>query len=227
MRSASFLNRLKAHALYKLKLALILGVSLKLGYFGVQYAPLLPARRLELGIIDLWVDFDTAWTWAYMTLYPTVIFLPWLVESREALRRFAFGFLSLSAVAIAIFAVFPVACPRPAGDSDALWLYQVLVSIDDVRNAFPSLHCALALYTALFTGRALAPTLGASARAACTAASWIWVALILYSTLATKQHYFVDVLGGLVLGALGHWWAWRRPPLAWLRHAASPGRTIL
>ena len=37
----------------------------------------------------------------------------------------------------------------------------------------------------------------------------MWVALILYATLATKEHYAADIVTGIALALLADWWAWR------------------
>ena len=94
-------------------------------------------------------------------------------------------------------------CPRPEGETSNQF-YQWFVSVDGTRNAFPSLHCALTLYHLLFVGRVLSPGLSLPSRALLTATAALWTAAICYSTLATRQHYFVDIPAGLVLAGFAH-----------------------
>ena len=69
---------------------------------------------------------------------------------------------------------------------------------------------AFAVFTAVWFARILRE-LGASRLI--LAVNWLWCAGILYSTIATRQHVFLDVLAGAGLGlvvAVGHLWLLRR-----------------
>ena len=82
--------------------------------------------------------------------------------------------------------VWPTTIPRPAARNpafEALWLFDV------PTNCFPSLHVALATIAAFFWPRQ---------RRMAT----IWAAGIALSTLTTKQHYAIDVVGGLIVSAV-------------------------
>jgi membrane-associated phospholipid phosphatase len=74
-----------------------------------------------------------------------------------------------------------------------------LKSIDAGGNAFPSLHVATAIFSAMWLHDVLRRF---------RAPNWVlvinslWCAGIVYSTLATRQHVIIDVIGGLVLGAV-------------------------
>jgi membrane-associated phospholipid phosphatase len=129
---------------------------------------------------------------------------PWLIISRGELRRYAFGFALLSAVSFILFALFPVASPRPPHLESTTFLI-FITRVDGPLNAFPSLHAGcliynLALVRHLF-GRQLSPWVGI--------ALFIWAGLILFATLATKQHYALDLLAGGLLGWAADQIAWR------------------
>ena len=134
--------------------------------------------------------------------------VPWLSTRRDDLRRYARGFVLLAAAGFVCFLLYPVDGPRPA-DAPRTGMWALLLSYDTPRNAMPSLHVGLAAYTVLFGVRALGADLGARARAAWTAAGVAWLAAIAYATLATKQHYAVDLPPGLVGAWLAHAWVWR------------------
>jgi membrane-associated phospholipid phosphatase len=34
----------------------------------------------------------------------------------------------------------------------------------------------------------------------------VWLALIVLSTLTTKQHYFIDIAAGVLLATFSFWW---------------------
>ena len=64
-----------------------------------------------------------------------------------------------------------------------------MIFYDGALNAFPSLHAALLVYTIEFGWRLTKPWIS----------TWmisiiaVWVGLIFYSTLATKEPYAVDI----------------------------------
>jgi membrane-associated phospholipid phosphatase len=78
----------------------------------------------------------------------------------------------------------------------------LLRSLDLAGNACPSLHVATAIFTAMAMHHLLrdlkAPPL-------LRRVSWVWCALIVYSTMAIKQHVLWDVLAGLALGLFFGW----------------------
>ncbi len=194
--------RLFAHA--RLKLALTFGLTafFCVPYFALQRLPV-EARTLPLTAVDVAVPFQPAWTAVYQSLYLLMPAAAFGADSADALRRYARGFVALCLVCFAVFAAFPVELPRPT--QEASGLYALLVRYDSPRNCFPSLHVALAAYSALFAhvvwrGRgATTAALGVAALA--------WTAAIAYSTLATKQHYAVDLPPGLLLAVAAHRWA--------------------
>ena len=106
-------------------------------------------------------------------------------DSRALTRAFA-AIAIATILSCAIFVVWPTTIPRPPVRSaafDALWLFDV------PANCFPSLHVALASIAACFWPRR----------------RWIaviWAVAIALSTLTTKQHYAVDVAGGVVVAGV-------------------------
>ncbi len=200
------IHRLLAHWWLKLALGTALTLIFCAGYFGLQAHPLRPATTLSLSLIDRAVAFAPRWVWVYQSVYLLLPFA-WLCESKEQLRRYAWGFVIVMLVGFACFAFWPVAGPRPLVALADEPLYRVLVSYDTPLNSFPSLHLAWATYSACV---AIAVTDGVLRR-------WLlcllplWVALIGYATLATKQHYFVDLPPGIALGWLAQRLAWPRP----------------
>jgi membrane-associated phospholipid phosphatase len=73
-------------------------------------------------------------------------------------------------------------------------------------NAFPSLHAAFLAYLARLTWRMFQGTLSRWS----VAAGVVWGAAILYATIATRQHYAIDLMAGASIGVLADWLAWRR-----------------
>jgi len=172
-------------------------------YFTLQRVVFFVPHQFAMSRIDLAIPFDARWTIVYQSLY-LFLPMPWLASSNEQLRRYARGFFIVTLISFAFFLVFPVEGPRPdIMTSDPL--YRLLLIYDRNLNAFPSLHAALAVYTFLYALRIL-PSKFVIAGSA-------WIALVLYATMATKQHYAIDVVAGVVVAVAADFLAWRYTPL--------------
>jgi membrane-associated phospholipid phosphatase len=154
--------------------------------------------------IDRWVPFSLAWLDIYQSIY-LMVPVALLARTRDQLRAFAIGLLGFALVSFAIFILLPVRGPRLA-DCPTTGMYGMLIQIDLPLNTFPSLHMAAAAY---FSCVAIRLT-GGRLRQICTVVIPIWVIIIAYSTLATKQHYAVDVPSGVAIGLAAYWVAWRK-----------------
>lgn len=204
----SLLDRLRAHWPTKLWLGVVLTGVFCVGYFAIEYYPLRPPQRLPLTLIDRAVPFAPQWVWVYQSIY---LLFPagWLCETLAQLRRYALGWAIMMVVGFTCFLLWPVAGPRPPALSPEFLsnpMYSLLVQYDTTLNSFPSLHLALATYSACV---AVAISSGAVRRCFIILLP-LWVMLIGYATLATKQHYWIDLPPGIALGWLAHYLAgWR------------------
>ena len=146
--------------------------------------------------MDRRIPFSDLAVWPYLSLYLFVPAGPFLLGRRNQILRYAAGIILISLVADIIFIFWPTTCPRPVV-SDANAAYQALTAVDNTFHAFPSLHAAFAVYAALST-RLILRELGG--RGGWQFAIWLWVFMILYATLASKQHVLADIIAGSALG---------------------------
>jgi membrane-associated phospholipid phosphatase len=171
------------------------------GYSTLGRHAFFPLRDLPQTWLDRAVPYEPAWWgWVYLSQFTFTGVLPWFLGTRDGIRRYVVGVLIMSASSFLIFLFFPTAGPRPSEVGECLAM-QCVVSYDGTLNAFPSLHAAFlvnmsALAWRMF-GRAATP--------------WIvpWGLAILYATLATKQHYALDLVAGGAIGWGADWLAWR------------------
>jgi membrane-associated phospholipid phosphatase len=137
-----------------------------------------------------------AWAWVpYLSLWFYICLSPALMPRVRQLLYCGLAVGSVCLLGLLCFYLWPTAVPpieRPPGTGLAL-----LEGMDAAGNACPSLHAAIAVYSALWLHAQLR---GLGAGRGWLAASWSWCLLIVYSTLATKQHVLLDVLAGAVLG---------------------------
>ncbi len=186
-----------------LKLRVFLGLTagICLPYFGLQAAAWSPARTMPTTPLDAWVGFEPAWAPIYLSICALVPLFPLLTRERESLLRFARGLVWLCVPCFVVFLLVPVEGPSRAGLGSA-GSYAWLISVDTTRNAFPSLHAGLTVYCFLYGWRALGSRLAQPARSAFLLASVAWGAAILFSTLATKQHWALDIAAGALLAVV-------------------------
>jgi len=206
------------------KVAVVGGLSLGicLPYFLLQRVRLFPLRTAPATELDARIAFDPDWLGVYLSLALLVPLAPLLARHRDELARYARGLALLCAAAFTCFLLVPVEGPRPEAPAGHA-AYALLAHVDRPSNSLPSLHAGLAVYSILFALRVLRDAQGPRGRFATGALAWTWGALIAASTLATKQHWVLDLPAGALLAGAAHAWAWRTAPQA----AAQPGRRDL
>jgi membrane-associated phospholipid phosphatase len=189
----------------KLCLTVALNIVFWSTYFFLSRHALFRTHPLPMTWLDNWAGYRPyGWSWIYESNFLLVGAIPWFIVTREELRRCVAGFILLAAISFAIFVVFPVASPRPADlGTNPFMLF--IAQADGPFNAFPSLHASTLIYSLALArrlfGRKLNPVV--------FAALIVWAALILIGTLATKQHYAIDLLAGGLIGLAADWAVWR------------------
>jgi len=147
----------------------------------------------------IWIfPFVSAFVVPYLSAYALPFVAAASLRDRAKFRRFAAVAVGTMAFSAICFILFPLTLARPeiplASLSDRL--LAALYAADRPTNLFPSLHVSLSFLFALAVGDArprLRPWMIA------------WAALVAVSTLFTRQHYLIDVVGGVIVA----WIAWR------------------
>ncbi|HTK04941.1 MAG TPA: phosphatase PAP2 family protein [Candidatus Eisenbacteria bacterium] len=164
-------------------------------YFGTAALP--PWRPREI------LTWDPVWLVPYVPVfivpYISVFVMPLvpvvLVRDRMRFRRAVEAFAAAIVASGLVFLAVPLAPPHPpdVGTGFFAGLTGVFYALDVPTNLFPSLHVSSAFLTAFIIGRE---------RPSWRYAMLAWAALIAVSTLFVRQHYAVDVAGGIVLAFL-------------------------
>ena len=198
-------RRLGSQAWRKAAVLAGLTVGICAPYFTLQTLGVFPKRDIPETALDRVIAFAPEWTPVYLSVCLLVPLSVLSATRRDELSAFARGLTALCVTCFAGFLFFPAAGPRPgpeviAGLSGS---YPWLISIDGAKNAFPSLHAALTVFCLGFaldvlragpTGRGIA---------------LFWGGAILFSTLATKQHFALDIAVGGAVGAVALAWSRR------------------
>lgn len=154
---------------------------------------------MPLTAADGWIGFEPASLYFYLSLWLYVSLVPALMKSRGELIRYGIYIGLLCMAGIAIYIVFPTTIPPNTIEWSKYPEFGMLKSIDTAGNAFPSLHVATAFFSALWLDRDLRQM---NAHRSILWINGMWCLGIVYSTMAVKQHVFLDVIGGLLLGGI-------------------------
>ena len=163
----------------------------------------LPINRLASGGIKPEIPLDQlrplwpVWAVPYLLAIPLwVLGFLWAGRAMEDKLFMTLVVSTTTAMSIAMtcYVVFPTFIERPAvpGNDWASGLLRWIYNNDEVYNALPSGHAYISTIFAL-VWRRWKPNL-----------SWLWgsvLAIILFSTIFTWQHYLLDPVAGVGLGA--------------------------
>jgi len=155
---------------------------------------------MPLSFLDRLFPFVDQAVWLYLSIYLLMPIGPYLMNKRREILRYAMGVVVIGIIADLIFFFWPTICPRPE-TAEPTAAYHALTLIDTPFHAFPSLHAAFAVYSALCAGQVLRDL---GARTIWRNAVWLWAFSILIATLLTKQHVIADLAAGAVLGFSAH-----------------------
>ncbi|MCC6639334.1 phosphatase PAP2 family protein [Candidatus Falkowbacteria bacterium] len=141
--------------------------------------------------LDVAIPFIPEWIWIYVSILPIFLYAALTLQKElfhSTLKRVVVAhFLSYP-----FFFLLPSNYPRPSIEHLSAfynWGYGVMHTIDNVNNTFPSLHVSITWVICHMLKRN-------------GMRGWMaygYAVIISASTLFTKQHYVVDVLGGVLI----------------------------
>jgi membrane-associated phospholipid phosphatase len=179
---------------YKLKIFFLYIAIYHVFYVLPNLFPLSPPSFLHF------FDFEKSiplvpWSFlVYLSIYVNIVLTIYLMNEIEIFHSYARAVLILFTVCGSFFLIFPTAYPRPPYPSVQNWLVSFGMNLvgkgDSPNNCFPSLHISYALVNWWWM-RKLLPKYGLL--------FFCWALAIMITTLTTKQHYFVDVIGGTLV----------------------------
>lgn len=161
----------------------------KVSLFEPKPVPLLP--------LDSMIGFSPGWIWPYVSYYLYLAVPAFATDDEDILNQALYSYVFAAAAGSLFFLLFPTMLPRElypsteAGDVVSVFALNLIRFLDTSVNCFPSMHVALTTIASLTLLR--------------VSRRWFWIAVpwalaIFYSTVATKQHYALDVIGGFFFG---------------------------
>lgn len=154
---------------------------------------------LPLSIVDRWVPFFPTTIWLYLTEVLICIAAFYVAKDLTNLTRYLASMAAVTVAAVAVFVLFPTIFPRIhypiPQDLNFLTfgLFNWIRKVDYPTNCLPSLHVAYSY---------LASFVFLQEQRSKFIFFFVWATLIAISTMTTKQHYFIDVVIGLIFACL-------------------------
>lgn len=185
---------------------LVLMAAVCAGYTATNHWHLREPVHIPLSWLDRALPFVPAAMFVYVSHF---VFLPGcllLVRGEAAFRKAVAAVLAGSVLSNLFFVLYPTTIVRgPVPDGLAGPLFAFIAFLDTPANCFPSQHVGLAVAAAWGLREDRHPW---------AAAALAWAGAISVSTVLVRQHYALDVAGGLLLAALSWLAASRRPAAA-------------
>jgi membrane-associated phospholipid phosphatase len=168
-----------------------------IGYFFVQWHPAFVPIVMPLTALDRIIPFQPGALLAYVSLWIYIGAGPGLQRTFADIAVYALWMGALCITGLLIFYFWPTQVPALALDAAGIPGFAVLHRLDEASNACPSMHVAVALFTAVRVDDAFRSTRSPVSLRILNAT---WFSVIAYSTLAVKQHVVLDVAAGALLG---------------------------
>jgi membrane-associated phospholipid phosphatase len=146
--------------------------------------------------LDHAIPLVPAWSVVYGSLFLAALLPVLVVHQQELVRRTVLAYLMAWLVSYAFFLGYPTVTSRPGeviGGGFFDWTLRIIYESDIRYNCFPSLHVAQCFLAALVCHRV---------HRGVGAVALVWACLVALSTLYTKQHYVLDVVGGMFLAGV-------------------------
>lgn len=164
--------------------------------------------------LDQWIPFWPPAVVIYLGCY-----LFWAVnyimiakqEREKVCQFFSADFLS-RVVCLFFYLAFPTTNTRPQVPAQGVWnqVVALLYKMDAADNLFPSIHCLVSWFCYIgLRGRKEIPVWYRGF-------SCLMAVLVCMSTVLTKQHVAVDVIGGVLLAEICFWIG--KKPAVWKRY---------
>lgn len=168
-------------------------------YFYLMQHHFFAITQVPVVFLDTLIPFDDRFLTLYLSLWVYVSLPAALLRSRQELFMYGKYSLVLSIVGVGVYLFFPTSIAQDPSQWAASVEISKLKSTDMNANAFPSMHVASALFAYFWLNKQFSQM---NAPVMVYGISALWCIGIVYSTMAIRQHLFIDVAGGIILGII-------------------------
>ena len=168
-------------------------------YAILQHVAIFPVQWMPQLAIDRAIPVYFPSIWVYYSFY-LLLGLVGLIVEKKLFIQYLYTMGWVTAVSHAVFLFMPNGVMRTDIDfHTAPVFYQMLASLDQPRNAMPSLHASLAVVAAIAVQFSQVFPQWSKVLV------WLWVLAIFWSTIALRQHVSLDLVAGSIVAAIV-WW---------------------
>lgn len=151
--------------------------------------------------IDHMIPVRPVWVMVYLLsyVYWALAYIAVARESRKHCLRLVGADFIAKVIAAACFMLMPVTIARPELDGSGISekLLQFIYAMDEPRNLFPSMHC---MYSWIAAREFMRLEKYGRLLKWCAV---IFSVMVFLSTLFTRQHYILDIFGGIAAAEIG------------------------
>jgi len=179
----------------KLRYSLPLCAFFVISYVIPNRVQFIEPKTLPLLFVDNIIPLIPWTIFIYLTEYFIYFVVLIFIFDKLTFRRLLLSFMFMFLISMIAFFLYPtILLERPVvnGTGTAYFLFRFLHFVDNPVNCFPSQHVAIVSIPGMIFWRESRKT---------SILFWLWAILVSISTLTIKQHYVVDVFGGLLLAA--------------------------
>ena len=168
-----------------------------LAYFHLLRFPAHAVVEMPLTPLDRWIPFEPSGLVAYLSLWIYVGIAPGLQRDFRALIGYGAWAAALCTCGLLLFYAWPTRVPLAPLGAVSFPGFALMQGVDAAGNACPSMHVAVAVFSACWVDRLCRDMATPGWPRALNA---VWLALIVWSTVAVRQHVVLDALAGALLG---------------------------
>ena len=192
---------MKLHTQSKHKTSVIVAIFISfIFFFTYMTANHWPLERYTIPLtgIDLFIPF-LEWTFIiYLSVFVQAVFVI-LQIPKDKLISYMSGPIWALILGVIVFFLLPIEYPRDLYPNQNIVITWFRI-IDQAGNCFPSLHVTMTIiFSHIYS---LINNKSNNKNIVRSSLMWIWSIFIIVSVLTTKQHYVLDIFGGIVLASL-------------------------
>jgi membrane-associated phospholipid phosphatase len=203
--NTTLLRRFIAEWKIKACLGGILALVFWAGYFALERRLTIRAAVMPTSRLDDVLPLMPSAAWVYVSQFLTTPLILWLAPTRRTVLACCGGVAIMACLCFSAYFLWPTAVERAEAMTGRNIAYDLVIKLDQPRNACPSLHAGFAIFLA---GCAWF-TQWSRWRRIINGGVWFLTAAVLLATLLIKQHVVIDLLAGGVVG-IGSYWSVRR-----------------